>query len=296
MYPSQFEYHEPETVEEAIDLLEANGERDVTLIAGGHSLLPTMKAGLAAPEVVVDLASVDGLHGIERGDGTTRIGATTEYAVVADDDRLREDCPVLAAAAAEIGDVQVRNVGTVGGNLAHSDPAADLPAAALASDVTVHVDGPNGERTIPIDDFFVGMFATALADGEVLTTIEVPHLDDEAVGVYRKKESPASGYAVVGVAAVLETDGETITGARVAANGAFGHAMRLVSVEEGLVDESLDADGLADAVAAAATDDVEPFELLEDGEASAEFRAHLLEVYVERALDAAIDEAASSGD
>ena len=294
MYPSGFEYHAPDTVAEAIDLLEAHGDSEVTPIAGGHSLLPTMKSGLASPDVVVDLAGVDELHGIEHADGRTRIGAMTEYALVADDDRLWVENRVVAEAAAAIGDVQVRNVGTVGGNLAHSDPAADLPAAVLAADATVHARGPDGERTIPIDDFFEAMFATALEPGELLTAIEIPHLADDDAAIYVKRASASSGYAVVGVAAVLETDGEAITDARVAANGAFVHAMRLASVEDVLVGESLAEEGLADRAATPATNDVEPYDLMEDEQASAEFRAHLLEVYVERALEAAIDHVSGS--
>ncbi|MFC6718963.1 FAD binding domain-containing protein [Natrialbaceae archaeon GCM10025810] len=289
MYPDAFEYHAPETVDEAIETLEAHGDREVVPIAGGHSLLPTMKSGLASPDVVVDLSNVDELHDISRDDDVTRIGAMTEYAVIADDERFQEDNPVVAEAAAVIGDLQVRNVGTIGGNLAHSDPAADLPAAVLAADATVHARGPDGERTISADDFFVAMFTSALEEGELLTTVEIPHLGHDDVGVYLKKASDSSGYALVGVAAVLETDGDAIAGARVAANGAFGHAMRLTSVEEHLDGESLDEEELAAEAAALATDGVEPYQLMDDEQASAEFRAHLLEVYVERALEEAID-------
>ncbi|TYT60396.1 FAD binding domain-containing protein [Natrialba swarupiae] len=289
MYPEEFEYYDPETIEDAIETLETHSDREVTPIAGGHSLLPTMKSGLASPDVVVDLAFIDDLHGISRDDGVTTIGSMTEYARVADDEQLWGENRLVAESTAAIGDIQVRNVGTVGGNLAHSDPAADLPAAALAADVTVHAHGPDGPRTIPIDDFFVAMFTTALEDGELLTSVDVPHLGDDDIGVYLKKASPSSGYAIVGVAAVLETDGETITNARVAANGAFGHAMRLSPVEEHLADTPLSRREVAAEAAALATDGVDAYQLMEDEQASADFRAHLLEVYVERAIEDAID-------
>ncbi|MFP8952776.1 FAD binding domain-containing protein [Natrialbaceae archaeon A-arb3/5] len=289
MYPGSFEYHAAEHAEDAVDALEAHSDREVTLLAGGHSLLPMMKSGLSTPEVVVDLGDVDDLRGIEREDDTTRINAMTPYAAVADDERLRADVPVVAEAAAEIGDVQVRNRGTVGGNLAHSDPAADLPAAVLAADATIHAVGPDGERTIPADEFFEAMFTTALGEAELLTAIDLPHLGDDDGAAYIKKASPSSGYALVGVAAVLETDGDEITDARVAANGAFDHAMRLGPVEDELVGESLADDGLAERAAALATDEIESYLVMDDEQASGEFREHLLGVYTERALEQAID-------
>ncbi|RQH03353.1 FAD binding domain-containing protein [Natrarchaeobius oligotrophus] len=289
MYPASFEYVAVDSAEEAIDSLAEHGDREVTLLAGGHSLLPMMKSGLASPEVVVDLGGVDALSGIERGDDATRINAMTEYAAVADDEGLWSDNPVVPEAAAAIGDVQVRNVGTVGGNVAHSDPAADLPAAMLAADATIHALGPDGEREIPAADFFQAMFTTALADGELLTAIDVPHLGSDDAAAYVKKASPSSGYALVGVAVVLETDGEEIADARVAANGAFDHAMALEPVEEELVGGSLDDESLPERAAGRATDDVESYLVLDDEQASSEYRAHLLEVYAERALETAID-------
>ncbi|MFB6354723.1 MAG: xanthine dehydrogenase family protein subunit M [Halobacteriales archaeon] len=290
MYPSTFEYHRPDSVAEAIDLVVEHADAEVELLAGGHSLLPTMKSGLASPDVVVDIGGLDDLRGIEPNGDATTVGALTPYADVVDHDGLWEAATVVAEAAGEIGDIQVRNRGTVGGNIAHNDPASDLPAAVLAADATVHASGRGGERTIPADDFFVGMYATALEPDELVTGIEVPHQADGAGGAYVKKPSPASGYAMVGVAAVVEAEDGEITGARVAANGALDHATRLGPVEDALVGEPLDPD-VAEAAGKHATDDVEDWQLMDDIHASAEFRGHLLEVYAGRAIARAIERA-----
>lgn len=290
MYPAKFEYHEATSVDEALDLLEANADAETELLAGGHSLIPTMKSGLASPDVLIDLGGIEGLRGIDRGDGVTTIGAMTPYADIAADDGLAEDCEVLSEAAEAVGDIQVRNMGTIGGNLAHADPASDLPAAALAADATLVVQGRDGERTVPADEFFLGMYTTDVDDGELVTRVEAPHQADGAGGAYVKKPSPSSGYAMVGVAAVVEADGGEITGARVAANGALDHAARLEPVEDALVGEPLEAD-VAEAAGEHATDNVEEWQLMDDLQASAEFRGHLLEVYAGRAVAEAIERA-----
>lgn len=285
MFPSQFDYYRADSVEHALSLLAEHPGAE--LISGGHSLIPTMKSGLANPDALVDIGSIDALDGIERGDGETRIGANTRYATAAADEGLWADVTVFAEAAHEVGDTQVRNRGTIGGNLAHSDPASDLPAAALAADATVVAQGPDGERELAIDDFFWGMYATELAEDEILTAIRLPHREN-AVGAYVKKPSPSSGYAMVGVAAVLLTDGEEIESARVAANGVMDHAVRLTPVEEALAGASLGEEALAEAASQAA-DDLDELMMMDDIQASAEFRAHLLCVYTERALTAAAD-------
>jgi carbon-monoxide dehydrogenase medium subunit len=290
MYPASFEYRTAADVQEAVDLLVEHGDREVELLAGGHSLLPTMKSGLSNPDVVVDVADIDQLYGVEHGDGSSHVGAMTTYATLADDETLARES-VIAETAAKIGDRQVRNVGTIGGNIAHSDPAADLPAAVLASGATIYARGPNGQRTIPASEFFEAIFTTALDDDELLTGVDVPHLGADGAGAYVKKASPSSGYAVVGVAVVLETDGSTVTSARVAANGAFDYARRLGSVEETLAGESIADDGLAERAAECATDDVESHVLMGDETASSEFRGHLLEVYTERAIEATFERA-----
>ena len=282
MYPAQFEYQQAESVPEALDTLSNNPEAE--LIAGGHSLLPTMKSGLADPEMLVDIGEIDDLHGIEHRDGSTRIGAMTSYADVADDDTLREEATIFAETAGEIGDVQVRNRGTVGGNIAHADPASDLPGAVLAADATMTVQGPDGERTVGADDFFHGMFATAVGENEILTAVEVPH--EGTTGAYAKKPNPASGYALVGVAARLTMDGDTVENARLGANGVMDHGTRLTEAEDAIEGEPLSVDTI-DAAGDTAGSDLDEYMVMEDQQASAEFRLQLLGVYTERALEAA---------
>lgn len=290
MYPASFDYHRPGSVDEALELLADHADEEVEVLAGGHSLIPTMKSGLANPDIIVDIGHIEDLRGIEIDGDATVVGALTPYVDVANDESLAEHVEVVAEAAGAIGDIQVRNMGTMGGNLAHSDPASDLPAAALAADATLHARGPEGERTIPVDEFFVAMYATALEPGELLTAVELPHAADGTGGAYVKKSSPSSGYAMVGVAAVIEIDGDEIAGARVAANGALDHAARLEAVEEALVGEALESD-VAEAAGEHATDGVEEWELMDDLQASGEFRANLLRVYTARAVGAAIERA-----
>lgn len=289
MYPPSFEYHRPETVEEALELLEEHADQDAELLAGGHSLLPTMKSGLASPDVLIDIGEVADLDDLAVDEGMVRIGALTTYDSIVRSDEVSAACPVLTEAAGEIGDVQVRNRGTIGGNLAHSDPASDLPAAAIVSEATIHVRGPDGERAIDAEDFFLAMYTTTLGEDEILTRVDVPALEEGGAGAYVKKPSPSSGYAIVGVAVRLHTDGDTIERARVAANGALDHARRLAPVEEELADASIDAPDLATDAASRATEDLESWELMDDLQTSSEFRSQLLEVYAERALETALE-------
>jgi carbon-monoxide dehydrogenase medium subunit len=292
MYPDQFDYRRAESVADALDLLAEHGDEEAELLAGGHSLLPTMKSGLASPDVLIDVSEVPDLTGVETDGDATTVGAMTTYADVVADEDVHEHCPAFAAAVEEIGDVQVRNRGTIGGNLAHADPASDLPGAALAADATIHAEGPDGERTIPADEYFLAMYTTALAEDELLTAVEIPNADEGDAGAYAKKASPASGYAMVGVAVRLHTDGETIEEARVGANGAFTEGRRLEPVEEALAGSDVDAEDLAADAGGRATEGVEDWELMEDMQASAEFRGRLLEAYAERAIDDALDRVA----
>mgnify|MGYP000306645359 FL=1 len=282
MYPDEFDYHRADSVESAVSMLADNPEAE--LIAGGHSLLPTMKSGLASPDALVDISGVDGLVGTERDEDATTIGAMTVYADIANDDRLWNDTTVFAEATSKVGDRQVRNRGTIGGNIAHADPASDLPAAVLAADATVHVHGPDGERSVAIDDFFKGMYATAANDDEVVTAVEIPHEDDDTGSAYVKKPSPSSGYALVGVAARLTVEDDTVTDARVAANGVMDHGVRLSAAENALAGETLDEDTVETA-ADAAGDSLDEYMVMEDQQASQEFRLQLLSVYTGRALE-----------
>jgi carbon-monoxide dehydrogenase medium subunit len=287
MYPDEFDYYAAESVQEALDLLDEHSGKEVELLAGGHSLLPAMKTGLSSPGVLIDISGVDAMQGVKTDGDTLSIGAMTRYSDVADADDMAEHAPALADAVRQIGDVQVRNRGTIGGNLAHADPAADLPGAALASDATLVAEGPDGEREIPADEFFFGMYATDLGPNELLTRVEIPSANG-ATGAYAKKPSPSSGYAMVGVAALLDTDGGSVNAARVGANGVMDHGVRLEPVEDALVDGSLDADAI-EAAAGHAGDDLDETMMMDDLQASNEFRAQLLEVYTKRALTAAMD-------
>lgn len=286
MYPSEFDYYRAESVEHVFDLI--NKHSGAELLAGGHSLLPTMKSGLAAPDVVIDIGDIEAMRGIEYDGNIASIGALTNYATIADTDELWDGATVLAEAASEIGDKQVRNRGTIGGNLAHSDPASDLPAAAIAANATLVAQNHDGERRIDADDYFLGMYMTDLAEDELITRIEVPRTNGKATGAYVKKPSPSSGYALVGVAARLHVDGGTVSSARIAANGVMDHGVRLGPVEDALEGQSL-TDETIESAAASADDDLDQSMMMDDLQASPEFRAQLLEVYTKRALERAAD-------
>jgi carbon-monoxide dehydrogenase medium subunit len=287
MYPDEFDYYEAETVAEAVDLLEEHAMAETELLAGGHSLLPAMKTGLSSPDVLIDIGGVEALHGVSVEDDRLVVGAMTTYSEFLDAEAAHEHAPAFAAAVEQVGDRQVRNRGTVGGNLAHADPASDLPGAAVASDVTLVVQGPDGERSVPAEEFFFGMYATDLLPSELVTRVEVPSAAG-AVGTYAKKPSPSSGYAMVGVAALIETDDGAVSSARVGASGVMDHGVRLEPVEEALVGEPLE-EGTIEAAAGRATEDLDTAMMMDDLQASAEFRAQLLEVYTERALEDAMD-------
>ena len=288
MYPPEFDYERADSVDHALELMDEHAGEEIELLAGGHSLLPTMKSGLASPDVLIDIGHIEALQGVEtNGDGFS-IGALANYADVDDSPEVWEGATAFADATHRIGDVQVRNRGTVGGNIAHADPASDLGGALLASDGTVVAQGPDGEREIPADDFYLGMYATALEPEELLTRIELPETGENDVGAYAKKPSPSSGYPIVGVAAVLHTDGEEIESARVGANNIMDHGVRLTPTEEALAGEPLEEETMEEA-AEVATDELDDVMMMEDLQASAEFRAQLTRVYTKRALLGALD-------
>jgi len=292
MYPDEFDYREAESVDHAVELLEDHAGDEVELLAGGHSLLPAMKTGLSSPDVLVDIGSVDELHGVSADGDTLSVGASTHYSEFLDSDAAREHAPAMTAAVAQVGDRQVRNRGTIGGNLAHADPASDLPGAALASDATLVLQGPDGTRRVPAEDFFFGMYATDVAPSELVTAVEFPSASG-AVGTYAKKASPSSGYAMVGVCALLDVDdGGVVQSARVGANGVVGQGVSLDSVADAIEGDRLNAEA-AEHAASRATEDVDEAMALDDLQASGEFRLQLLEVYAERALQSAVEEASA---
>jgi aerobic carbon-monoxide dehydrogenase medium subunit len=281
VYPDQFQYHRPSSVSEAVSLLGSNPEAKV--LAGGHSLLPAMKLRLAAPGALVDIGRIDELRGIS-DDGGTRIGAMTTYREILDSQELASKFPMLVEATNVVGDPAVRARGTIGGSLAHVDPAADLTAAALALDATVAVQGSGGEREVPVSELFVGLLTTSLAPDEIITAVNLPQTFAGAQMAYMKHAHPASGYAVVGVAVALKMDGGTCSEARVAVTGAPEYAMRASAAEAELQGKSVDSNAIQSAADKAAEG---LGELNGDVYASPEYRAHLVKVLTRRALEKA---------
>ncbi len=286
MIPAQFAYHAPTSVKEALQLLQAHP--DAKLLAGGHSLLPMMKLRLARPADLIDLGRLSELRYIKEDHGTVAIGALTTHWMIESSTLLKAKVPVLAEAAAQIGDVQVRNLGTIGGSLAHADPAADYPATVLALEASVVAEGPKGRRTISSAEFFTGMLATALTPQEILREVRVPALAARTGSAYLKFPHPASGFAVVGVAAVVTVDAKgKCERARIGVTGVASIAYRATAVENQLVGKALDAQTIATAAEKAA----EAVDVNEDIFASAEYRAHLARVYTKRAIQKAVERA-----
>jgi aerobic carbon-monoxide dehydrogenase medium subunit len=277
MYPANFDYKRVASVDEAIALLSKHGD-DAKVLAGGHSLIPAMKLRLAQPAVIVDIGRIAGLSYIRDAGGAIAIGATTTHQEIEASALLRDRSPLLAETAAHIGDLQVRNKGTIGGSLAHADPAADYPAAILALDAEIDLVGPRGKRTVKASAFFVDLLQTAIAADEILTEIRVPATAKTVA--YVKTEQKASGFALAGVAAVVAADG-----VRVGVTGVAATAYRAAAVEQALAGQRHPGAAAIAAAAARAAENVEP---LSDIHASAEFRAHLAQVNTRRAIERAL--------
>jgi carbon-monoxide dehydrogenase medium subunit len=282
MYPAQFDYHTPGSIKEALDLLGQHKD-DAKLLAGGHSLLPAMKFRLARPAHLVDLRKVPGLTGIREEGGMLVIGAMTTHYQVESSGAVKSKCPVLAATAALIGDPMVRNMGTIGGSLAHADPAADYPATIIALNAEMVVEGAKGRRTIKVDDFFKGLMTTAVGADEILTEVRVPALAANQSAAYMKFPHPASRFAVVGVAAVLTVDGGKCSKASIGITGAGTRAVRAKGVEAAIAGKALDAASI-EAAADKAPDGVD---VQADLQGSVEYKKHLLKVFAKRAIEAA---------
>jgi len=284
MHAAPFDYERPATLDEAFSLLGKEGARP---LAGGHSLLPAMKLRVSSPTTLVDIGRIPGMGAIEQNGGGLTIGALTTHEAVAASEVVAADCPLLAETARHIGDAQVRARGTIGGSIAHADPAADYPTALLALGATVNTASAGGTRQIAAGDFFVDIFTTALEPGELVTSVTVPSMPAGTGGAYVKHRHPASSYAVVGVAALVMLDGASITGARLAVGGVAG---KPVTVDvSGLAGQAPSAEAFASAAAAVGEALDNP---LGDLYASGEFRVHLAGVLARRALAAAAERAA----
>ena len=287
MFPASFGYLAARSVEEAIELLTKHGE-DAKLLAGGHSLIPAMKLRLASPRYLIDIGRVPGLSGVRVDGENIAIGALTVHADVASSDLVRKHVPGLAEAASVIGDMQVRNRGTIGGSVAHADPAADFPVILTALNASFLVVSPSGKRTVPAEKFFIDFFTTALAPNEVLTEIRVPLLPSGAGTAYAKLPHPASGYVVVsaGVLVVRERSGRCQS-ARVAIGGLGSVPFRASATEAALKGQPLTPKVIA-AAAAKAAEGTDP-----DGDlyASAEYKRHMAAVYARRAIEKAVTRA-----
>ncbi len=285
MYPSDFEYAAPTTLAEALELMNANPEAKV--LAGGHSLLPMMRIRLASPPMLIDIGKIPELKGIQ-ANGSVMIGAMATYRDVETSAELIARLPMLAEAAGQVGDPQVRNRGTIGGSLAHADPSADMPAIMLALGATMKVVGPDGERTVPADEFFVDMLQSAVEPGELLTEIRIPPMPAGHGAAYEKFKHAASGYAVVGVAAMVhKAEDGTIAECRIAVTGAGPRAQRAELAENMLRGKQ----GTPEDGAAAAEQAASGLELIGDISAGEEFRAHLAQVLTKRALMKALERA-----
>ncbi|MGH2559447.1 MAG: FAD binding domain-containing protein [Thermomicrobiales bacterium] len=285
MNPAPFEYHKAGSVDEAIGLLQ-QFEGEAKLLAGGHSLLPAMKLRLAQPGHLIDLAGIAGLSGVRRDGNTIVVGALTTHHDVEHDETVRQTLPVLAEAAGVVGDRQVRNRGTIGGTLAHADPAADYPAAVLALDAEIAATGPSGSRTIPAGEFFVDFLTTSLEPEEVLTEIRIPVPAERSGTSYQKLANQASGFAMVGIAAVvtLGADG-SCQDVRIGITGAGSHAVRATAVEDALRGSALDDA----AIQAAAEHAGEGVDFLDDIHGSAEYRRRVTIGLTQRAIRTAVD-------
>lgn len=288
MYSSSVDYYRASSVADAVQTLKKN--KGAKVLAGGHSLIPSMKLRVAQPTLLVDIGRIKGLLGIKAGKKEVKIGALTTHATVAASDALETACPILVEAAKTIADPQVRNRGTIGGSLANADPAADYPTLMVALGATLLVTGSKGERAITADKFFKDLFTTTLKRDEVLTSITVPAYGTVHAmgGAYLKHRHPASGYAVVGVAALVGLKAGKVARASVVVGGITPNPMHAQSVESALMGMEP-----TEANIAVATDQMDIEATLGDSYASSEYRAHLAKVLAKRALMLAAQRAKS---
>jgi carbon-monoxide dehydrogenase medium subunit len=283
MIPASFDYIAPQTLDEAVRALTEHGE-EAKLLAGGHSLLPLMKLRLANPKLLIDLTRIPGLTGIRQEDDKIVVGALSTHYQIESSELLKEKCPLLPQTARAIGDVQVRNRGTIGGSLTHADPCADWPAAMLALGGELKLSGPKGDRTVQAEKFFLGPMTTVIEPAEILTEIRVPTFARRCGSAYLKIAQQASGFAIVGVAVWLKTGQQgRCEDIGIGVTGLSDKPFRAHGVEERLRGNKLTPKLIEESASQIA----EGVESLEDLHASAKFRAHLARVYTARAIQEA---------
>jgi aerobic carbon-monoxide dehydrogenase medium subunit len=280
--PVSFTYERASSIDDAIAKIGAGGGK---LIAGGHSLVPLMKLRLSEPGRLVDITRIPGLSGIRDNGGRIEIGATTTHHEIATSKLLREQCPMVADAAAEIGDAQVRNRGTVGGSIAHADPAADMPAVMIAAGAEIEIRGKAGTRTVQAENYFQGFYTVDLQPSEIITAVRFTPVRSSA---YAKLHQRASHYAIIGVAAALEIKGGVIQSARIGLTGATTHAMRLTAVENALAGQKASTEVIA-AASQNAGSGVQDLNV--DLHGSADYRRAMIPVFVKRAVEKALTRA-----
>jgi len=287
MFPANFGYVAARSVEEALQLMAKHGE-DGKLLAGGHSLIPAMKLRLQSPQTLIDLGTVPGLRSVSVDGNSLTIGALTVHADIASSELVRKHVSALAEAAAVIGDVQVRNRGTIGGSVAHADPAADLPVVLTALNASLVAQSASGKRTIAVDDFFTDFYTTALNANEILTEIHVPIPPAGTGTAYAKLPHPASGYVVVSAAAMITRQASgTCTASRIAVGGLGSGPIRAIATELELQGKPLTTQMIA-AAAAKAAEETDP---VEDSYAGAEYKRNVVTVYARKAIEAAVERA-----
>jgi aerobic carbon-monoxide dehydrogenase medium subunit len=275
MIPASFDYQKVKTVDEAIAALSGGNGK---LLAGGHSLIPAMKLRMNRPSKLVDITGLTVLKGIKEEDGEIVIGAAVTHGDIANDKLIKSKLPFFAEAASLIGDLQVRNHGTIGGSLAHADPAADWPALVLAADASIEVQSSSGKKRIKATEFFLGLFSTALQDAEIITSIRIPVPADGTKTTYQKFEQPASRFAIVGCAVMRSPDGKT----NIAFTGVSDAAFRDSNAENEVSGKPINDDTI-NAAANAAVNNVN---VLGDHFASSEYRKHLAKLFLKKAFQA----------
>jgi carbon-monoxide dehydrogenase medium subunit len=287
MFPANFGYVAARSVEEALHLMAKHGEGG-KLLAGGHSLIPAMKLRLQSPQILIDLGTVPGLRGVRIDGNQLVIGALTVHADLASSDLIAKHVPGLADAAWVIGDLQVRNRGTIGGSAAHADPAADLPVILTALNASFVAQSSSGQRTIAADDFFTDFYTTAMTANEILTEIRVPIPPPETGTAYVKLPHPASGYVVVSAGALITRQRSgTCVAARVSMGGLGSGPIRAIATEMELQGKPLTPQAIA-AAAAKAAEETDP---VEDSYAGADYKRHVSTVYARKAIEAAVQRA-----